>query len=307
MAYTSLSRTNRFDRLDLNLLLTLDVLLKELNVTRAAERLHLSQPSVSAQLARLREHFGDPLLLPGPRGMKPTARAQALRAPLGEALALLADAVAPAQGFDAAQATNTWRIAAADYGEMAVLAPLIRRLREVAPHTRLAVIPLDTRRLARQAEGGEIDIALHTCHDAPAGLRQRALLDERYVLVGRADHPRLRRRPSLAQFCGLGHVIVSPSGGGFQGATDLALQALGLQREVVLSVPHFLFALDTVRRTDLVAMLPSRLVHQAEGLRVVEPPLPVAGYQMAMLWHEAVHRDPAQVWLREQIVTSLAD
>jgi DNA-binding transcriptional LysR family regulator len=88
---------------------------------------------------------------------------------------------------------------------------------------------------------------------------------------------------------------------------DLALQALGLQREVVLLVPHFLFALDTVRRTDLVAMLPSRLVHQAEGLRVVEPPLPVAGYQIAMLWHEAVHRDPAQVWLREQMVASLAD
>ena len=299
-------RTARFERLDLNLLTTLDVLLKELNVTRAAERLHLSQPSVSAQLARLRDHFADPLLLPGPRGMKPTARAHALRAPLGAALALLADAVAPAQGFDATHATCTWRIAAADYGEMAVLAPLIRRLRESAPHTRLAVIPLDTKRLARQAESGEIDVALHTSHDAPAGLRHRALLDERYVLVGRSDHPRLRRRPSLAQFCALAHVIVSPSGGGFQGATDLALQTLGLRREVVLSVPHFLFALDTVRRTDLVAMLPSRLVRQAEGLRVVEPPLPVAGFQMAMVWHEAVHRDPAQVWLREQIVASMA-
>ncbi|HIV70179.1 MAG TPA: LysR family transcriptional regulator [Candidatus Aquabacterium excrementipullorum] len=302
---TNTSRAERFDRLDLNLLLTLDVLLKELNVTRAAERLHLSQPSVSAQLARLRDHFADPLLLPGPRGMRPTARALALRAPLSEALASLADAVAPAQGFDAAKATHTWRIAAADYGEMAILAPLILRLREVAPHTRLAVIPLDTKRLARQAESGEIDVALHTSHDAPPGLRQRTLLEERYVLVGRSDHPRLRRRPSLAQFCALSHVIVSPGGGGFQGATDLALQALGLRRQVVLSVPHFLFALDTVRRTDLVAMLPSRLVQQAEGLRVVEPPLPVAGYEMAMLWHEAVHRDPVQAWLRGQIVAGL--
>lgn len=304
MAYTS--STDRFERLDLNLLLTLDVLLRELNVTRAAEHLHLSQPSVSAQLARLRDHFADPLLLPGPRGMKPTARAQALRAPLGAALALLADAVAPTQDFDPAVATTTWRVAAADYGAMAVLAPLIGRLREVAPRTRLAVIPLDTKRLARQAERGEIDLALRPSHEAPDGLRHRVLLDERYVLVGRANHPRLKRRPTLVQFCALAHLIVSPAGGGFDGPTDTALRALGLRREVVLSVPHFLFALDTLRRTDLVAMLPSRLVRNAEGLRVVEPPLPVAGYQLAMLWHETVHRDPAQAWLREQIVASLA-
>lgn len=295
----------RLDRLDLNLLLTLDVLLKELNVTKAAERLHLAQPSVSAQLGRLREHFGDPLLLPGPRGMRPTARAQALRAPLRAALTMLSDAVAPAQPFDAMQATTTWRVAAADYGEMAVLAPLIQRLRNVAPRTRLAVMPLDTHRLARQLEAGDIDVALHTSQNAPAGLHRRVLLDERYVLVGRRGHPQLARRPSVARFCSLAHVIVSPSGGGFQGATDVALQALGLHRQVVLSVPHFLFALDTVRRTDLVAMLPARLVLGQEGLRVVEPPVPVAGYQMALLWHEVVHRDLAQTWLREQIVEAL--
>lgn len=294
------------DRLDLNLLVTLDVLLKELNVTKAAERLHLAQPSVSAQLARLREHLGDPLLLPGPRGMRPTARAQALRVPLRAALAMLSNAVAPVQPFDAMQATTTWRVAAADYGEMAVLAPLIQRLRDVAPRTRLAVIPLDTDRLARQLESGDIDVALHTSHDAPAGLRHRVLLDERYVLVGRAGHPQLSRRPSVARFCSLAHLIVSPGGGVFHGATDVALQALGLRRQVVLSVPHFLFALDTVRRTDLVAMLPSRLLRGQEGLRVVEAPVPVAGYQMALLWHEVVHRDPAQVWLREQIVQALA-
>ena len=100
-------------RLDLNLLVTLDMLLAEHNVTRAAQRLHFSQPSVSVHLAKLREIFGDPLLLPGPRGMRPTARAEELREPLREALAALASAVAPASPFDPAQATHTWRVAAA--------------------------------------------------------------------------------------------------------------------------------------------------------------------------------------------------
>lgn len=281
------------------------VLLKELNVTKAAERLHLAQPSVSAQLARLREHLGDPLLLPGPRGMRPTARAQALRVPLRAALAMLSDAVAPVQPFDAMHATTTWRVAAADYGEMAVLAPLIQRLRDVAPPTRLAVIPLDTDRLARQLESGDIDVALHTSHDAPAGLRHRVLLDERYVLVGRAGHPQLSRRPSVARFCSLAHLIVSPGGGVFHGATDVALQALGLRRQVVLSLPHFLFAGHGAAHGS-GGDVAFAVAAGAEGLRVVEAPVPVAGYQMALLWHEVVHRDPAQVWLREQIVQALA-
>ncbi|MBF6990290.1 MULTISPECIES: LysR family transcriptional regulator [Cupriavidus] len=293
-------------RLDLNLLVTLDVLLSEHNVTRAAQRLHFSQPSVSVHLARLRDYFGDPLLLPGPRGMRPTARAESLREPLREALAALEHAVSPDSPFDPAAATHTWRVAATDYGESTIVLPAIRALRTAAPGARLAVLEMVPSRIARQCEQGELDLAFHTTEGSPPALHRRALFTERYVLAGRGGHPRLKRRPTLAQFCALEHVMVSPDGGGFSGVTDEALALAGMQRRVVLSVPHFLFVAAVLASTDLVAMVPQRLVRDAPALRVVEPPVEVPGYEMSMLWHERVHRDPAHRWLREQIVASLS-
>lgn len=292
-------------RLDVNLLVTLDVLLSECNVTRAAERLHLSQPSVSVHLAKLRDIFSDPLLLPGARGMRPTARAEALREPLRMALEALERAVAPAEPFVPAQATHTWRAAASDYSESTVLLPALRRLRSAAPGTRLAVLELAPPLLARQLEQGDIDLAFHTTEGAPPALRRRALFKERYVLVGRAGHPRLARRPSLAQFGSLEHVIVSPDGGGFHGVTDQALAAAGMTRRVVLSVPHFLFVRAVLEQSDLVAMLPSRLVRDSDALRVVEPPVEVPGYEMSILWHERSHRDAAHQWLRDCIADAV--
>ena len=292
---------NNLRRLDLNLLVTLDVLLSEHNVTRAAERLNFSQPSVSVHLAKLRDIFGDPLLLPGPRGMRPTARAESLREPLRQALEALERTVSPASPFDPVTASHTWRVAAADYGESTILLPVLAGLRSVAPGTRLAVVEMFPSRIARQAERGDIDLAFHTSEGAPPGLHQRLLFAERYVLVGRAGHPRLKRRPTLTQFCELEHVIVSQDGAGFRGVTDEVLGEVGLSRRVVLSVPHFLFMMSVLASTALVAMLPSRLVRNTPALRVVEPPLEVPGYEMAMLWHERSHRDPAHRWLRDYI------
>ncbi|PFH07991.1 DNA-binding transcriptional LysR family regulator [Collimonas sp. PA-H2] len=296
---------NNLRRLDLNLLVTLDVLLAEHNVTRAAQRLNFSQPSVSVHLAKLRDILGDPLLLPGPRGMQPTARANELREPLRQALDALERAVSPASPFDPAKASHTWRVAATDYSESTVLLPALSGLRAAAPGTRLAVLELVPPRIAKQAEQGEIDLAFHTSEGAPSGLRRRALFTERYVLAGRAGHPRLQRRPTLAQFCKLEHVIVSPDGGGFLGVTDEMLSEVGLARRVVLSVPHFLFVRSVLESTDLVAMLPSRLVRNTSALQLVEPPVDVLGYEMAMLWHERSHRDPAHQWLREYIANSV--
>jgi DNA-binding transcriptional LysR family regulator len=136
-------------------------------------------------------------------------------------------------------------------------------------------------------------------------MRRRVLFAERYVLVGRAGHPRLKRRPTLAQFCKLEQVIVSPDGGGFFGVTDESLAKLGLTRRVVLSVPHFLFMVSALANTDLVGMVPARLVRENSALRMVEPPVEVPGYEMAMLWHERVHRDPAHRWLRDTIAASV--
>jgi len=296
---------NSLRQLDLNLLVTLDALLAEHNVTRAAERLHLGQPTVSVQLARLRDFFGDPLLLPGPRGMKPTARADELREPLRQALAALEQAVAPSQPFDPAQSRQTWRASAFDYSEYTVLLPALAGLRKAAPGTRLSVVQATPASVARKAEQGDIDLAFLIGAEAPPDLRRRLLFTERYVLAGRAGHPRLKRRPTLAQFCRLEHVIVSPDGGGFHGVADTALAERGMSRRVALSVPHFLFLGAVLASTDLVAMVPSRLVRGNAALRVVEPPIEVPDYDMLMLWHERVHRDPAHQWLREHIAGSI--
>ncbi|EKS69704.1 MULTISPECIES: LysR family transcriptional regulator [Caballeronia] len=297
--------TNTLRRLDLNLLLTLDVLLAEQNVTRAAERLHFSQPSVSVHLSKLRDIFGDPLLLPGPRGMRPTARAESLREPLREALASLERAVSPEAAFDPAIADNTWRIAATDYSESTVLLPALSGLRAAAPHTRIAVLEMLPPRLAKQAENGEIDLAFHITSPEMANFHQQALFTESYVLVGRKDHPRLKRRPTLAQFCALEHVIVSPDGGGFFGPTDDTLATFGMKRHVALSVPHFLFVRSVLATTDLVSMQPARLAKRWPELRIVAPPVDVPGYEMSMYWHERVHRDPAHRWLREFIAQAV--
>jgi DNA-binding transcriptional LysR family regulator len=296
---------NNLRRLDINLLLTLDVLLSEHNVTRAAQRLNLSQPSVSVHLAKLRDIFGDPLLLPGPRGMRPTARADELREPLREALEALERAVAPASAFDPTQATHTWKIAATDYGESTVVLPALSSLREQAPGTRLAVIDLTPAHLVKQAEQGVFDLALHISEDAPPELHRRPLFTERYVLAGRVGHPGLMHAPSREQFCALEHVMVSREGGGFFGVTDRALADVGLMRKVVLSVPHFLMAMSVLASTDLVAMLPSRLVRGNPALQVVDAPLEVPGYEMAMFWGERSHRDPAHKWLREHLLASV--
>lgn len=298
---------NNLRRLDLNLLLTLDALLSEHNVTRAAQQLGFSQPSVSVHLAKLRHAFGDPLLIPGPRGMRPTARADELREPLRQALASLETVVAPAGPFDPLQATHTWRIAASDYAESTILLPAIAGLRSAAPATRLAVLEVPLSQLAKRHERGEVDLGFRTSDDSPAGLRRRTLFKERYVLAGRLGHPRLKRRPTLSQFCKLDQVIVSPDGGGFHGVTDDALSKVGLSRRVVLSAPHFLFMRAVLQSTDLVAMLPSRLVRDAPGLQVVEPPVEVPGFEMAMLWHERSHRDPAHAWLRRHIMEAVSD
>ncbi|MCI3206047.1 MULTISPECIES: LysR family transcriptional regulator [Pandoraea] len=290
-------------RIDLNLLVTLDVLLSELNVTRAAERLHISQPAVSVHLAKLRDLLNDPLLLPGPRGMRPTARAESLREPLREALESLSRAVAPAAPFDPGSAELTWRIAATDYTESTIVLPLLQVLRAQAPKARLAVLDLEPSRLERQAEQGAVDVIFHTTENAPEALHRKALFTERYVLVGRRGHPKLKRRPTLRQFCDLDHTIVSQDGGGFHASTDDALAALGMSRRVVFSVPHFLFLRAALAQTDLVAMTPERLVRDDPALQITAAPVDLPGFEISMYWHERVHRDPAHRWLRECIAS----
>ena len=289
-------------RLDLNLLVTLEALLEEQNVTRAARRLHLSQPAVSAQLARLRDVFADPLLIPAQRGMTPTAKADELLAPLRSALDQVRATVGRDGDFDPSKARLTVSIACTDYLQAALAQPLVLELRRQAPGVRVALRILDIPQLAEQMARGDVDLALMTPGDAPAGLYIQRLFEERYVLIGRKDHPRLRRKLTATQFAQLDHVVVSLRGGDFSTSVDETLAALGIRRNVVLSAASFLFVPGMVAHSDLVALVPQRLVsNRADDLRIVECPVAVQRFEVGMLWHERSNGHAGQRWVREML------
>jgi DNA-binding transcriptional LysR family regulator len=289
-------------RIDLNLLVTLETLLTERSVTRTAKRLHLSQPSVSVQLRKLREIFSDPLLSPAPGGMLPTTRAQALLPEVRLALAGVRRIVGQSSAFDPKTAQLTWQIAAADYAEYAVLLPLLAKLRRSAPGIRIAVRQASHAKMFKQLDSGAVDLAFLAMDTLPSHLHHRILYNEHYVLVARKGHPALKRKLTLETFCELDYVVVSPDGGGFKGVTDAMLESRRRKRRVALSTQHFLFVPEVVAQTDLLAVVPHRLVKdRSDRLQILSPPLTLPSYDMAMIWHERSHADAAHAWLREQV------
>ena len=294
--------------IDIELLVTLEALLTECNVTHVARRLHLSQPTVSVRLGKLRNLFADPLLTPGVRGMRPTTRGLELLAPLREALSGVERMLSAQTPFDPDSTELTWRVVASDYAQHAILMPLLAHLRRRAPRVRVPVYAPAPAEIARMAERGDIDVAFITADIAPETLRRTILYAERYQFVARQRHPLLGKGPiTLAQFCALDHLIVSPEGGGFRGPTDVLLEARRHKRRVVLSVPHFLSAPELVRRSDMVAMLPARLLEgRSHGLQLRDAPIQPPGFEMAMSWHERVHVDPAHAWLRAQVIAAVS-
>lgn len=293
-------------RIDLNLLVTLETLLTERSVTRAAKRLHLSQPSVSVQLRKLREIFSDPLLSPAPGGMLPTTRAQALLPAIRSALAEVRRVVSHSGAFDPKMAQITWQIAGADYAAHAMVLPLLTRLRRLAPGIRVSIRQASHAKMIKQLDSGAIDLAFLAMDTLPTHLHHRILYKENYVLIASKGHPALKRKLTLETFCELEHIVVSPDGGGFKGVTDAMLESRGRKRRVTLSTQHFLFVPEVVAQTDLVAMAPHRLVKdRTDRLQILSPPLAIPSYDMAMIWHERSHVDTAHAWLREQVQLAL--
>jgi DNA-binding transcriptional LysR family regulator len=292
----------KLSHLDLSLLVSLDALLEESNVTRAAARLGLSQPALSAQLRQLREAFGDPLLVPHARGMTPTARGMALRHPLRDILGAVHGLVVADSHFDPASAQHTFRIAATDAIHSIVSAPLAARLATLAPHSRLAMLAPDLRTLPQRLAAGEIDVAVLTQQTVAPQLHARKLYDESFLCVMRIDHPVASAPLDLEIFCSLDHAMVSPAGGGFTGAVDDALAALGRNRRVQISLNSFLLLPDLVEKSDLIATIPARLARRwSTRLTVLSPPFELTGFSVSMGWHTRAHLDPAQVWLRNTL------
>ena len=283
--------------LDLNLLKTLDALLDERSVTRAASRLSLTQPAVSGMLNRLRDYFDDPLFIRAPHGMVPTTRAETLAAPVKRILADIDVLLQPTE-FDPLSASLTFTVAATDYALRAVMVPFIAALKTRAPAIRVRVVPVESDRLVSQLERGSVDAALITPHTTPDELHSRALYDERYVCMMRANHPEAGKPLTIDRFCALEHVLVSYEGASFRGVTDGALEKIGRMRHVGLSVSHFLVLPDVLALSDMIAVVPSRIAENQTGMFVCETPVPVPGFTKSMAWHGRTHRNPAQAWLR---------
>ncbi|MHB2246636.1 LysR family transcriptional regulator [Pseudomonas fitomaticsae] len=292
---------NDLRRIDLNLLVILDALLSEQHVTRAAERLHLSQPAVSHALARLRDLLGDPLLVRAGSSLVPTARALELAAPLAETLAQVQSLLAP-NTFDPARARRTFRLAMSDYGAAIILPGLIRTLRTEAPGIDLQISHASREGMVEGLLNGDIDLAAGVLPELPGELRSTPLFEERYVCLldrhslpadGQLDLPTYLSRP---------HVLLEMRGSGTP-EIERTLTALRERRRVAISLPHWSVAPRFISGTDLILTVASRALNEVddESLIIVPPPFEIAPFTFVSAWHKRRGGDQALNWLNRRI------
>ena len=287
---------------DLSLLLTLDAMLQEGNVTRAARRLGLSTPAASHALARIRARLGDPLLVRSGRSMTLTPRAEQLR-PLVRSLVEEATRVLSAPGpFDAQSLKRTFTIFATDHALLVHCPAVDRLVRAEAPDVSLRFLPsvIDDWIPLRDGTG---DLSVCLPGNFPPEFRTRPLLTERFVCVVRKDHPRVGRRLTLDTYLSLDHMVVAPLGK--PSHVDTLLAERGQARKIRCIVPYFASALHLVAVTNYVLTVSesaARSVADTLRLRVVEPPLSLASYAVSLLWHPRLDNEPANRWLREVFV-----
>ncbi len=293
-------RTRHIEQLDLNLLLALDALLVESNVTRAAVRARITQPAMSRALAKLRDAFRDPLLVRTGQGMRATPRAIELAPQLQRLLSdleSLFDEVAP---FAPSTAERTFHVATVDYGLAVVLPPLLAALAQRAPGVRVVARDLGADLEASVTEGN-VDVVLAPRRSGGAAMVWRPLFEERFVTLARENHPAIKgRKLSLATFCALDHVVVTPRGRGTS-AVDEALAKVGRQRRIALSVPLFLVAPVAVAGTDLITTAPERIalrIGRPLGLVAYPAPVRIPGFTIHCGWHERMRADPGHTWFR---------
>jgi len=296
--------------IDLNLLVALDAVLAERNVTRAAARIGRSQPATSHALNRARSLFEDPLLVRVRGALELTARARQLAPRLHRILRELGAALDTHRDFDPAGVESV-TIAATDYVGFVLLPHLFALLRQVAPQLSVHVRTADGPDALEPVRDGVVELAVGTFPRVPAGLRTEALFDDQFVCLrrhtrtGTARPSRAPARPRAArltiqEFTAAGHVlVVSPSTG--QGPVDHALARIGRNRRVAAYVPHFLVAPGIVAHTDLVLTTGRRIAEPfavALGLQIFAPPVALAPFNVAMVWHPRTEEDSVARWLR---------
>ncbi|MDH4869765.1 LysR family transcriptional regulator [Pseudomonas sp. BN515] len=291
---------NDLRRVDLNLLIVFETLMHERSVTRAAEKLFLGQPAISAALARLRTLFDDPLFVRTGRSMEPSARAVEIFALLSPALDSISTAVSRAADFDPATSNAVFRIGLSDDVEFALLPALLRRLRAEAPGVVLVVRRTNYLLMPNLLASGEISVGVAYTEELPANAKRKTLRRSKPKLL-RADS--VPGALSLDDYCERPHALVSFAGdlGGF---VDEELAKVGKTRKVVLAVPQFNGLGTLLSGTDLVAMVPdytASALTAAGGLRAEDPPMPTQAFELSMAWRGAQDNDPAERWLRSRI------
>lgn len=302
------------NRTDLNLLVYLDVLLRERNVTRAANQLGITQPAMSNSLRRLRDLFADPLLIRTSEGMSPTERALALQPMVRDILAKVELAVQPQTEFDAASAKRMFRIMASDYAESTLLPPLLTTLAEAAPGITLDILnPSDV--TLQDVEQGRVDMLLNRFDDMPQSFHQVTIWEDDFSCLLSRKNPLLNKF-NLEKYLLGRHVWVSKTGMGVGvgmnpqdaqrlGWVDEALKKIGETRQIAVFTRHYQVAALLAQQPDLIVTIPSRLaqLRVANSLvAIMPPPFDIPAFELKMAWSPLLQHNPAHQWLRRLVL-----
>lgn len=305
-------------RVDLNLLVYLDVLLRECNVTRAAEELGISQPAMSNSLRRLRDLFGDPILVRTSDGMTPTDRALELQPLVRNVLSAAEQVILPKTEFDPAASSRIFRIMASDYTESTLLPVLLRQLRKEAPGIRLDIMtPSDVS--FHDVERGKVDLVINRFDSLPQSFHQVHLWDDSFSCVLSAENPVIKHW-NLDSYLSSKHVWVSKTGMGVGvgmtpndvqrlGWVDEALAKLDAKRDITLFTRHYQAALLLGEQDDLIVTIPTMTaMGMAKNPKVVilDPPFEIPRMRLKMVWSPLLQHDPGHKWLR-QIIKSVSE
>jgi len=295
--------------LDLNLLVVFNQMLVERRVSKVAETLGVSQPAVSNSLAKLRKLFGDELFLRTPKGMEPTPYADQLAESVSYALAMIHSGVNQRSSFEPSSAQRAITIGMTDIGEIYFLPALIERLHREAPGITLSTVRNAAINLRDELESGKVDLAIGLLPQLKAGFFQRRLFTQRYVCLMRRGHRLDKRKLSLAEFSAAEHLVVISAGTG-HGKVDELLQRSGVERNVRLTVPHYVSVGHILRGSDLIATVPERLAERLVepfGLVSVPHPAKLPDVAINAFWHAKYHRSPANRWLRGVVFELFGD
>ncbi len=294
---------------DLNLLRVFDALMTERNVTRAAQRVFLSQPAMSHALARLRTELGDPLFVRAGREMIPTAKATSLRPVVSAALDQLTQALTDTR-FDPLTSAVTYRIGSLDLAEY-FLAPLITRLMtHEAPNIRYRVQAFDDSRYQAQLASGALDFVVGMPLPPAPGIYARRLDSQRLVGVVRKGHTLTRGRVTVNKFTQVPRLATVFRADRFEGPTDRVLGKAGIGGKVVYATPHYFAVPSLLRNSDLLLVtteMVAKLLCGQHPLTVVAIPVRLPPVEPHIIWHERTHRDPAQQWMRSRLLQGMKE